>query len=182
MTDQEDGAYPRINGAMLQSQQYTGMLVSAVGKVTGHNTLLAADGVTISLDTDAIAEALIVNPGVAVEIIGVANDATTIQVRGMIVVATAADTAAPTISSFVVPSSSHVLVVDRSALGICFSQSWSRPRYGCLQQDDRDPIVSSICSLLPSTHGFQLGSHRLYERRCSRWCARQRGDRFDFAC
>jgi Replication factor A protein 3 len=81
MTDQEDGAYPRINGAMLQSQQYTGMLVSAVGKVTGHNTLLAADGVSISLDTDSIAEALMVNPGVAVEIIGIAHDATTIQVR-----------------------------------------------------------------------------------------------------
>ena len=81
MTDQEDGAYPRINGAMLQSQQYAGMLVSAVGKVTGHNTLLAADGVSISLDTDSIAEALMVNPGVAVEIIGIAHDATTIQVR-----------------------------------------------------------------------------------------------------
>ena len=133
MTDQEDGAYPRINGAMLQSQQYTGMLVSAVGKVTGHNTLLAADGVSISLDTDAIAEPLLVNPGVAVEIIGVANDATTIQVRDMIVVIATAVSAALVISSFGVPSSSHALSVDRSALGICFSQSWSRPRYGCLQ-------------------------------------------------
>lgn len=81
MAEQEDGAYPRINGAMLQSQRYNGMLVSVVGNVTGHNTLQAADGVIIALDTDSIAEALVINPAMVVEIIGIAQDATTIQVR-----------------------------------------------------------------------------------------------------
>lgn len=81
MAEIEDGAYPRINGAMLQSQRFTGMLVSTVGKVTSSNSLLAADGAHVTLDTDSIAEALIVNPDTVVEIIGIAQDATTIQVR-----------------------------------------------------------------------------------------------------
>ncbi len=80
MTDQEDGAYPRINGAMLQSQQYNGMIVSAVGRVLGPHTLQAADGTNITLDTDNVAEALVVNPEMCVEIIGSAQDATTLMV------------------------------------------------------------------------------------------------------
>jgi len=81
MTEQpEEGVYPRINGSMLQTQQFSGQLVSAVGYVTGPNTLQAADGVSISLDTDSIAEPLLIQPGVAVEIIGIAYDATTVQV------------------------------------------------------------------------------------------------------
>ena len=81
MADQEDGSYPRINGAMLQSQQYNGLIVSAVGKVVGPNTLLAADGTNITLDTDNVTEALVVHPDRCVEIIGNAQDATTIMVR-----------------------------------------------------------------------------------------------------
>jgi hypothetical protein len=81
MADQEDGAYPRINGGMLQSQQYNGMIVSAVGKIVGPNTLQAADGTNITLDTENIAEALVVNPDKCVEIIGSAQDATTLMVR-----------------------------------------------------------------------------------------------------
>jgi hypothetical protein len=81
MVDQEDGAYPRINGGMLQSQQFNGMIVSAVGKVVGPNTLQAADGTNITLDTDNVAEALVVNPDKCVEIIGSAQDATTLMVR-----------------------------------------------------------------------------------------------------
>ena len=81
MAEQEQGCYPRINGAMLQTQQYDGMIVSAVGKLIGPNSLLAADGTSISLDTEAIEEALLVNPGICVEIIGRAEDATTVTVR-----------------------------------------------------------------------------------------------------
>lgn len=77
---QVDGAYPRINGAMLQTQQYNGMIVSAVGHIVGPNTLRAADGTNITLDTENIAEALVVNPGMCVEIIGSAQDATTLMV------------------------------------------------------------------------------------------------------
>lgn len=77
---QEDGAYPRINGGMLQSQQFTGMIISAVGYIVGPNTMQAADGTNITLDTDNIAEALVVNPEMCVEIIGSAQDATTIAV------------------------------------------------------------------------------------------------------
>mmetsp|Transcript_111229 Transcript_111229/g.321595 ORF Transcript_111229/g.321595 Transcript_111229/m.321595 type:complete len:120 (-) Transcript_111229:104-463(-) len=76
---QEDGAYPRVNGALLQTQQYNGMIVSAVGKVVGPNTLQAADGTSITLDTDNIAESLVVDPDMCVEIIGSAQDATTIM-------------------------------------------------------------------------------------------------------
>ena len=80
MVNQEDGTYPRINGAMLQSQQFKGMIVSAVGRVVGPNTLLAADGTNITLDTENIAEALVVNTQMCVEIIGNAQDATTLMV------------------------------------------------------------------------------------------------------
>jgi len=78
---QIDGAYPRINGAMLQSQQYNGMIVSAVGRVVGGNTLQTADGTNITLDTDNIAEPLVVNPDMCVEVMGSALDATTLTVR-----------------------------------------------------------------------------------------------------
>ena len=81
MAEQEQGAYPRINGGMLQSQQFNGMIVSAVGKVVGPNSLQAADGTNITIDTESIAEALVVNPDMCVEIIGIAQDATTIGVR-----------------------------------------------------------------------------------------------------
>lgn len=79
MAEQEDGAYPRINGALLQSQQFDGMIVSAVGRVVGPNTLQASDGTNITLDTDNIAEALVVDPNMCVEIIGSAQDATTLM-------------------------------------------------------------------------------------------------------
>jgi hypothetical protein len=152
MADQEDGAYPRINGAMLQSQQYNGMLVSVVGHVTGHNTLQAADGVTITLDTDSIAEALLVNPDMAVEIIGVAQDATTIQVR--LTLFDLSKSLFAFLSIFLLLATVGLL----STLGLCFSQSRNRPGHGYLQQDDRDPVVSSICSLFPSAHGHQLSA------------------------
>lgn len=81
MTEQEDGCYPRINGAMLQTGKYNGMIVSAVGKVVGSNTLLAADGTSITMDTEQAAEPIMVNPDMCVEIIGSVEDQTTITVR-----------------------------------------------------------------------------------------------------
>ena len=53
----------------------------AVGRIVGPNTLQAADGTNITLDTDNVAEALVVNPEMCVEIMGSAQDATTIVVR-----------------------------------------------------------------------------------------------------
>eukprot|EP00934_Nitzschia_sp_Nitz4_P004899 Nitzschia sp. Nitz4//scaffold124_size66437//18478//18897//NITZ4_006107-RA/size66437-processed-gene-0.83-mRNA-1//1//CDS//3329534540//4889//frame0 len=78
MADQEDGGYPRINGKMLQTGNYNGMIVSAVGKVVAANMLEAADGTSITLDASQAVEPLVVNAEMYVEIIGSVDDATTI--------------------------------------------------------------------------------------------------------
>ena len=81
MSEQKDGCYPRVNGAMIQSQQYNGMIVSIVGKLVGNDTLQAADGTSITLSTDVLQDGLVQNPDMCVEIIGQVTDATNVAVR-----------------------------------------------------------------------------------------------------
>jgi hypothetical protein len=80
MPEQEDGCYPRVNGGMIQSNQYNGTIVSVVGKVIGPATLQTADGTNISLQTEFVADGLLVNPDLCIEIIGQVNDATMVTV------------------------------------------------------------------------------------------------------
>lgn len=80
MAEQKDGCYPRVNGGMIQTNQYTGMIVSVVGKLIDHNTLQTADGSNITLNTENIIDGVVVNPDLCIEIIGSVNDATSVTV------------------------------------------------------------------------------------------------------
>mmetsp|Transcript_5388 Transcript_5388/g.8505 ORF Transcript_5388/g.8505 Transcript_5388/m.8505 type:complete len:129 (+) Transcript_5388:93-479(+) len=76
---QPDGCFPRINGGMIQTQAYHGMIVSLVGKVIAPDTIQAADGTNVHVMTDQLAEgSLMVNPDLVVEIMGMVIDQTTI--------------------------------------------------------------------------------------------------------
>lgn len=78
MSEQKDGSYPRVNGGMIQTQQYTGMIVSVVGKMIGQDTLETADGTKIALSCEYLQDPLVVNPDMPVEIIGNVVDATSV--------------------------------------------------------------------------------------------------------
>ena len=73
--------FPRINGEMIQSGRYAGELVSLVGRLTSHDQVQTADGVTVRLETGSMNEQPIVNPDMAVEIMGQPTDETTFRVR-----------------------------------------------------------------------------------------------------
>ena len=73
--------FPRINGGMIQSGQFTGQLVSLVGKLVSHDKIQAADGTVVTLVTDQMNEQPIVNPDMVVEIMGQPSDETTFTVR-----------------------------------------------------------------------------------------------------
>jgi hypothetical protein len=81
MAAQPEGCYPRLNGAMIQSQQYNGMIASVVGKLINSTTLQAADGTNLTLGTDYLQDGLVNNPDMCVEIIGQVVDATSMTVR-----------------------------------------------------------------------------------------------------
>ena len=70
---QKDGCYPRVNGTMLQSLQYDGMIVSLVGKLIGPGHFQASDGTNVSLSMDFL-EGYHFNPDMAVEIIIIKTD------------------------------------------------------------------------------------------------------------
>ena len=76
---QKEGCYPRVNGTMLLSNQYNGMIVSLVGKVVSHGNLQASDGTNVSLSMDFL-EGYHFNPDMAVEIIGHVENETNVQV------------------------------------------------------------------------------------------------------
>jgi hypothetical protein len=80
MTEQKDGCYPRLNGSMIQSQQYNGMIISLVGKVMDTSTFQAADGTNLTLNTEYVQDGLVPNPDMCVEIVGQVQDATTVSV------------------------------------------------------------------------------------------------------
>ena len=80
MAEQDDGCYPRVNGGMIQTNQYNGAIVSVVGKVTSPSTLQTADGINITLQTDDLPDGLLVNPDLCIEIIGSVIDATMVTV------------------------------------------------------------------------------------------------------
>lgn len=80
MSVQKDGCYPRVNGGMIQTNQYNGMIVSVVGKLINHNTLQTADGTNITLSTENIIDGLVVNPDLCIELIGSVADATSVTV------------------------------------------------------------------------------------------------------
>lgn len=80
MSEQKDGSYPRVNGGMIQTQQYTGMIVSVVGKMIGQDTLETADGTKIALSCEYLQDPLVVSPDMPVEIIGNVVDATSVTV------------------------------------------------------------------------------------------------------
>eukprot|EP00529_Nitzschia_sp_RCC80_P034824 CAMPEP_0113515042 /NCGR_PEP_ID=MMETSP0014_2-20120614/40727_1 /TAXON_ID=2857 /ORGANISM="Nitzschia sp." /LENGTH=113 /DNA_ID=CAMNT_0000411571 /DNA_START=78 /DNA_END=419 /DNA_ORIENTATION=+ /assembly_acc=CAM_ASM_000159 len=69
--------FPRINGGMIQSGQFTGQLVSLVGKLVSHDKIQAADGTVVTLSTEQMNEQPIVNPDMVVEIMGQPSDETT---------------------------------------------------------------------------------------------------------
>jgi len=84
-----DGAYPRVNGGMLQSGRFTNQIVSLVGQVTAHDTIRTADGSSVQVITDQIADddddeeggnggGLVVDPNMVVEIMGQAAGPTAI--------------------------------------------------------------------------------------------------------
>jgi hypothetical protein len=84
MSEQKDGCYPRVNGGMIQTQKYDGVIVSVVGKAVNQNTLQTADGTNITVSSEHLTDGLSVNPDLCIELIGQVSDATSIMVSGMI--------------------------------------------------------------------------------------------------
>ena len=82
---QADGCYPRVNGGMIQSNQYTGSIVSLVGKVTGPETLTTADGTKVTINTEYIEGGLLVNPDLVIELIGQVQDPTVVNVSFILI-------------------------------------------------------------------------------------------------
>mmetsp|Transcript_6458 Transcript_6458/g.9411 ORF Transcript_6458/g.9411 Transcript_6458/m.9411 type:complete len:120 (+) Transcript_6458:158-517(+) len=80
-TQQEDGYYPRLNSSMINSGNYTGMIVSVVGNVIANDgqtaTVKCADGnnARVFVDPDFFAG----SPNCAVEVIGAVNEDRTLQ-------------------------------------------------------------------------------------------------------
>jgi len=68
---QPDGSYPRLNGALLASGKYSGMIVSLVGKFGAAvpEQFVCCDNATIQLDMQQ-AEIAHIPQGTVVEIVG----------------------------------------------------------------------------------------------------------------
>ena len=81
MAEPKPGAYPRVNGGMIQTGAFNETIVSIVGKLIDQSTFQTADGTNITLNTAEIVDGVMVNPDMAVEIIGLVNDQTTVTVR-----------------------------------------------------------------------------------------------------
>jgi hypothetical protein len=76
-----EGCFPRINGGMLQTRAYNGMIVSLVGKVIAGDTMQTADGTNVHVATDQLAEGtLMVNPDLVVELMALVMDETSVTV------------------------------------------------------------------------------------------------------
>lgn len=79
---QADGYYPRINAAMVQSEQFNGMIVSLVGRIQSKNladqTMIftSCDGGTINMDVSQVEDAENLPDGVPVEAIGQVDQGT----------------------------------------------------------------------------------------------------------
>eukprot|EP00563_Minutocellus_polymorphus_P017783 CAMPEP_0197725748 /NCGR_PEP_ID=MMETSP1434-20131217/10194_1 /TAXON_ID=265543 /ORGANISM="Minutocellus polymorphus, Strain CCMP3303" /LENGTH=117 /DNA_ID=CAMNT_0043311387 /DNA_START=41 /DNA_END=394 /DNA_ORIENTATION=+ len=75
MSNQEDGFYPRLNGAHLASGQFGGMIVSVVGTVEAcdgqHATVKCCDGGQARFQVDP---SFAHPPGTILELIGVATE------------------------------------------------------------------------------------------------------------
>ena len=69
---QADGAYPRLNAAMVGSGKYNGMIVSLVGKLLSTTSFQCCDGGTVQLSGDHadISDMDSNNNGMVVEIVG----------------------------------------------------------------------------------------------------------------
>mmetsp|Transcript_21485 Transcript_21485/g.48372 ORF Transcript_21485/g.48372 Transcript_21485/m.48372 type:complete len:137 (+) Transcript_21485:537-947(+) len=78
---QLDGAFPRINGGMLQSERFAGKIVSLVGNIVSHDTMKTADGSEVRVDSGALqdSDGLMVDPNLSVEIMGCPTGPTEIQ-------------------------------------------------------------------------------------------------------
>lgn len=86
---QADGCYPRVNAGMVSTGQFTGMLVSIVGRVQSGGsaeqaTLQSSDQTSITLSTADMEGGLFQHdPEMVVEIIGAVQDESTITVSGV---------------------------------------------------------------------------------------------------
>lgn len=84
--EQPDGSYPRLNGSLLQSCQHAGTIVSLVGKIEMYDgqsiNIKCADGVIAKVVCEADAE---IQQGSIYELVGLANDDGTLQVRTRVV-------------------------------------------------------------------------------------------------
>lgn len=88
MAQQEDGAYPRLNAAMLNSRNFNGKIVSLVGCVEAFDgtniSLKCADNATVAV---AAGESDFNHPaGTFVELIGFVNEDNTVTVSAVIAV------------------------------------------------------------------------------------------------
>lgn len=140
---------------MLQTQQYTDMLVSVVGKLVGPTTLQACDGTNITLNTESAQEGLVVNPDLSIEIMGTAVDATTVMVRIL----------AGCFSLQVVFRRLTCFSFFFYLPGVCVERAQRRHGLGCVQQNDHGSEQPKIRTLF-SRHGcnklelqFFLGVH-----------------------
>jgi hypothetical protein len=86
---QVDGCYPRVNAGMVHSGQFTGLLVSIVGRVQSGGsaeqaTLQSSDQTSITLSTVDMEGGLFQHdPEMVVEIIGAVQDESTITVSAV---------------------------------------------------------------------------------------------------
>lgn len=82
MAQQEDGYYPRINAAMLKSNEFNGRIVSLVGNVEsfdGTNVMLkCADHASVAVN--ATGTDFNQPPGTFVELVGFVNEDTSVTV------------------------------------------------------------------------------------------------------
>ena len=82
MSGQEDGFYPRLNGALLSSGQFSGMIVSVVGTVESCDgqfaTVKCCDGGQARFTVDP---SFAHPPGTMLELIGAAAEGNEVQVR-----------------------------------------------------------------------------------------------------
>eukprot|EP00980_Cylindrotheca_fusiformis_P014907 scaffold4062_cov137-Cylindrotheca_fusiformis.AAC.13 len=140
MSEQKEGCYPRLNGAMIQSQQYNATIVSVVGKLIDNSTLQAADGTNINLGTDYLQDGLVHNPDMCVEVIGQVIDATSMTVR------------APSLESldgcFVI---FLTLCCHFVSEGVCDQRTFHRYGFRLVQSDDCHSAVTRLFLLLPSS-------------------------------
>lgn len=146
MAEQKEGCYPRLNGSMLQAQNYDGMIVSVVGKLINNTTLQAADGTNLTVATEHIQDGLVHNPDMCVEIIGQVVDATSLTVR----------------KAFLEDNILFVNFLTCAppflSIGICRSRTIDRYGFRPVQSNACRPTIESVFSVLSSScwRYFQL--------------------------